>query len=48
MDELRRQSPLEHRADDLARVAERTAGAVQITEVAFLPQFDVRTLDPAP
>jgi sarcosine oxidase, subunit gamma len=47
MAELRRLAPLEHRSADLARIAERTGGAVVIEETAFLAQLDVRTDDPA-
>jgi len=45
MAELRRQSPLEHRAQDLARIAGITAGAVRITEMSLLSQTDIRTGD---
>ena len=47
MADQRRRSPLEHRAVDLARIAEHTGGVVVAEEVMFLPQFDVRTDDPA-
>ena len=47
MAEPRRRAPLEHRAADLAKIGELTGGEIMVEEVAFLPQFDVRTDDPA-
>jgi sarcosine oxidase subunit gamma len=47
MVDLRRWSPLEHRAADLARIDQLTLGAVQIAELPFLSQLDVRSADPA-
>jgi sarcosine oxidase subunit gamma len=39
-------SPLGHRADDLARLSQTTAGAIDAVEVAFPAQVDLR-VDPA-
>ncbi|MEP7059728.1 MAG: sarcosine oxidase subunit gamma family protein [Actinomycetota bacterium] len=47
MADLRRRSPLEHRTDDLAWVADLSHGSVAVAEVLFLTQMDVRTCDPA-
>jgi len=46
MADLRRRSPLEHRALDLARIAAITAGAVQVSEMSLLSQINIRTADP--
>ena len=46
MAELRGWAPLEHRAADLARIADLTTGTIQITEETFLQQLDIRTQDP--
>ncbi|MEA2555694.1 MAG: sarcosine oxidase, subunit gamma [Actinomycetota bacterium] len=46
MADLRMQSPVADRAADVAKIAELTGGAVQIAEVAFLQQIDVRTRTP--
>jgi sarcosine oxidase subunit gamma len=46
MADLRLRSPVADRAADVAKIAELTAGAVQITQPAFLQQVDVRTRTP--
>jgi sarcosine oxidase subunit gamma len=47
MADFRKRSPID-RVTDLAKIADLTASAVRVTEVAFLQQVDVRTGTPEP